>query len=281
MTDKATSGQAPRTPGKPNPGHGRQRPERSYGTADERGYKVLVGKLHALDRDIASAKATSQVSVGDCLLSVRRSDKPTARLEGDEVKLADGAHILIRPIEPDDAVELEHALQRLGALSRYEHLLTDTDHLDKQRLAAETHADHTTRETLIALDPTTGEAIALARYLRDPNDPIQAEIAGAVTDHWQRRGVGTALAKRLAVRARENGVEHLTARLLVGNERGRRLLGRVADIVSEERDGGAIDITARLRHPDKQPTRATARPSTEARARRTAPTRQPATLSKH
>jgi RimJ/RimL family protein N-acetyltransferase len=106
--------------------------------------------------------------------------------------------------------------------------------------------DHQRHEALVAIDPLTGRGVGVARYVCDPHDPRQAEIACAVTDLWQDRGVGSALVDRLTVHARENAVELFSARTFVGNRRARRLLTRVSDVVDEERDGGVLVITTRL-----------------------------------
>jgi len=58
---------------------------------------------------------------------------------------------------------------------------------------------------------------------------------------------GSALAERLAARARAAGIERCTALLVLGNERGRRLLAHVADEVAERRDGGTVAVTAQAR----------------------------------
>ncbi len=53
--------------------------------------------------------------------------------------------------------------------------------------------------------------------------------------------------QRLAIRARAVGVERFTARMLIGNHAGHRLLVRVADEISEHEDAGTMELTARLR----------------------------------
>ncbi len=233
----------------------RAHPGRAYGSSAERAYGILAGELRALDEDIAAARAASRVSVAGFALSTAPPDRPTARRQGEEVGLGDGAHLLIRPIEPGDVRELERALQRLGALSRYEYFRTEVARIDPGRLAAEARVDHRTREALVALDARSGDGVGLARYVCDAGDPARAEIACAVMDSWQGRGVGTALLRRLLARARDNGVQHATARMFVGNERARRLLARVAEIVAENRDGGVVEVTLRLAPPGSRPDR--------------------------
>jgi RimJ/RimL family protein N-acetyltransferase len=234
------------TPPKPGGSGAARRRGRPGGTQAERAYGVLEGELHALERDIETAREKSHIAVGGLTLSARPV-RPHVRLEGETVELPDGARVVVRPIEPDDAQELENALKRLGALSRYEQFRSDHYIPDRRQLAAETHADHVAHEVLVALDPVTGDGVGLARYVRDRDDPTQAEVAFAVADRWQERGVGTALVQRLARRARDSGIERVRARMLLGNERARHCVARVADIDGETRDGGIVDITGVLR----------------------------------
>jgi RimJ/RimL family protein N-acetyltransferase len=222
---------------------------RRYGSnASEREYSVLAEQMDALEHDIDEARGASR--------RARRPPKPTphgepeapaASLLGEPVALADGARILIRPIEPTDAQLLKTNFEHLGAVSRYRRFLTPIDHLSDRQLAYLTQVDHIGHEALVAIDAATGEGLAVARYVRDPQDRSQAELAIVVADLWQRRGVGTALVEQLAARARSAGVECFTARMLIGNQGGRQLLERVADEIGEDQGAGTIEFTARLR----------------------------------
>jgi protein lysine acetyltransferase len=53
--------------------------------------------------------------------------------------------------------------------------------------------------------------------VRSSTDPRVAEVAVAVVDSWQGRGLGTALLDAIAARAREEGVERFTASVLANN----------------------------------------------------------------
>jgi GNAT superfamily N-acetyltransferase len=57
----------------------------------------------------------------------------------------------------------------------------------------------------VALDAASGAAVGAARYIRT-TDPDTAEVAVAVVDDWQSKGVGTALLELMAAPAREEGV---------------------------------------------------------------------------
>jgi GNAT superfamily N-acetyltransferase len=216
-------------------------------SSGEREFATLVAQLLALEEEIGAARDAShhaQAGRG----SARHVPRETGpALRGERVTLADGAQIAIRPIEPEDVAELQAGFERLGAVSRFRQFRERVDRLSQRQLVELTRVDHDSSEALVALDAATGEGIGIARYDRVPADPARAEVSCTVLDAWQHRGVGSALAERLAARARAAGIERCTALTLVGYEPARRLLARVAEQTGERRDGATIDITARAR----------------------------------
>ncbi len=215
----------------------------------EREFAILEAELRALGEDIAAARAASSKAHAPIGMGGHR-EPPAHRRSGEHVRLPGGAEIVIRPIEADDAPLLRLTLEHLSALSRYRRFREPVDHFSPRELDELTHADHHTREALVALDPVAGEGVGIAGYVRDAHDPVGAEVTYLVTDAWQHRGVGTALLEQLAARARAAGIQRFTATTLVGSEDARRLLAHVADPVSEHREGGIVEITAQLRSSD-------------------------------
>jgi GNAT superfamily N-acetyltransferase len=231
------------------------RPRRAYGvlampgqlSSGEREFATLVAQLRALEDEIGAARHASQHAMAG-----RGSNRHVPReagpaLRGERVTLSDGSPIVIRPIEPADVGDLAAGFEHLGALSRFRRFGQRIDRLTRQQLIELTHVDHDSREALVALDATSGEGVGIARYDRAPDDPTRAEVACTVLDPWQHRGVGSALAERLAARARAAGIERCTALLVLGNEPGRRLLAHVAEEIGEHREGGVVDVTAQAR----------------------------------
>ena len=217
-------------------------------SSGEREYATLVAELRALEEDVEAARATARRATAGPGLGLYAHHESAPALHGERVGLRDGAEIVIRPIEPDDMHALAIGFEHLGALSRFRRFREPIDHLSPSQLTYLTHVDHDSHEALVALDLATGEGVGVARYVRAPEDPARAEFACTVADLWQGRGVGTALVERLAARARASGIERFSALILVGNEPARRLLAHVADVVSEHREGGTIEITAESRH---------------------------------
>jgi RimJ/RimL family protein N-acetyltransferase len=224
-----------------------ERAARAERVRDAREFATLEAQLRALKSDIRAVRRTARratAAQGVGMLGHHEDAPP--RPEGEHVRLPDGAEIVIRQIEPEDAAQLKAGFEHLGAVSRYRRFLAPVDHLSPKQLSYLTHVDHMSHEAIVALDAVTGDGIGIARFLRDPDDAAMAEVAIVVIDAWQGRGVGKALVDRLAARLRSVGVDRITARMLVGNQAARRLLARRADVLSERRSSGTVVLEARL-----------------------------------
>jgi RimJ/RimL family protein N-acetyltransferase len=136
---------------------------------------------------------------------------PVAAPIGETTELRDGRTVLVRPIAPGDKRLLAEAFERLSAESRRRRFLTPATDLSSEDLAYLTDVDHTRHEALVAIDPADGSIVGSARYVQVPREREAAEVAVAVVDDWQRRGVATALLSALSKRARENEVERFRA----------------------------------------------------------------------
>jgi RimJ/RimL family protein N-acetyltransferase len=157
------------------------------------------------------------------------------------VALKDGSTVLIRPVHRDDVALLEEGFSRLSAESRRLRFLTDKPKLSKAELEYFTHVDHHDHEAIGARDALDGRGLGIARFIRDPESPEVAEVAVAVVDDWQRRGLGTELLSRLFVRAREEGIRRFTALVDEDNEAVRALMaGLGGQIRAVEHAAGAV-----------------------------------------
>lgn len=132
-------------------------------------------------------------------------------------RLDDGTELEIRPIEPNDKDGLAEGFAKLSPESRYRRFLSPIDHLSSGSLAYLTEVDHHDHEALVALVASTREPAGVGRYIRIDDEPEIAEVAVAVPDAWQGRGVGTELLARLAERAREENVSTFRATCLSDN----------------------------------------------------------------
>jgi len=132
------------------------------------------------------------------------------------VPLGGGLTIGVRPIRSDDKRLLGEAFERLSPQTRYRRFFAPLTRLSAQDLRYLTEVDHSDHEALVAVDPQSGNLIAVARYVR-AEDPSEAEVAIVVGDPWQSKGVASALLDRLVERARETGIDHFIALVLSEN----------------------------------------------------------------
>jgi len=141
--------------------------------------------------------------------------------------LADGARLRVRPIDPADRGPLADAFERLSDLSRHRRFLGPKRRLTTRELEYLTEVDHVTHEALVVIDEATGHIVGVGRYATGTGAGTVADMALAVADAWQRRGIGHALAMRVVERARANGITRLTGTTLADNLRARSLLDRL------------------------------------------------------
>src|SRR5437764_12487743 len=128
-----------------------------------------------------------------------------------------GTRILNRRLTPDDAPLLAEAFTRLSQESRRLRFLTAKENLSEAELRYLTEVDGHRHEALGAIDPGSGQGIAVGRFVRDERDPSRAEVAITVADDWQRRGLGKLLLTQLADRARHEGIGRFTALVSADN----------------------------------------------------------------
>ena len=161
------------------------------------------------------------------------------------VELRDGSTVVIRPIEPDDKPRLRAGFERLSDESRRRRFMGPAEELADEDLVYLTEVDHRRHEALVATDPETGEILGVARWVRLPGEREVAELAVAVGDDWQGRGLGSALVAAINARAREEGIERYHAIVSVDNVQVIEALGRHGATRSGEPDEpGTIHFVA-------------------------------------
>jgi GNAT superfamily N-acetyltransferase len=136
----------------------------------------------------------------------------------EEVVLRSGDRVVLRPVQPADAPVLAAGFAALSAESRFRRFFEQLPELSAEQLAYLTTLDHHDHEAIGAICPDTGEGLGIARYVRSPTIRAEADVAVAVVDPWQRRGLATVLLIRLAERANAEGVRTFTGDVQAANE---------------------------------------------------------------
>ncbi|MCD2195374.1 GNAT family N-acetyltransferase [Actinomycetospora endophytica] len=158
---------------------------------------------------------------------------------------------LIRPLQRHESGLLEDFVDRLSPHSRYLRFHSPIPKLPPVVRRALLDVDGRNRIALVA-EAGDGTAIGLVHVIRasgaDEVAPrgTEAEIAVAVADAWQRRGVGRRLVTEVTERARAAGIDRLTARVLPENTAALELFRAEFEVLLERRDRDAVIVTALL-----------------------------------
>jgi len=160
----------------------------------------------------------------------------------EELTLAGGARVRLRPMRPEDA-ELEQSFfAALSERSRYQRFMQHLRHLPPELLARFTQLDYDRELALVALHDEA--FIAVGRYAPNP-DGETAEFALVVADAWQGKGLGRALLERLAGAARAAGYRALYGVILRANHDMLDLAARLG-FKEETREGDEVTVVRRL-----------------------------------
>ena len=153
----------------------------------------------------------------------------------------------VRPVTANDKELLERAFERLSAESRQRRFLSPKQQLTRRDLVYLTEVEHVQHVALVAIEESGGQAVGVARFVRDADQPAKAEAAVAVVDDRQGEGIGTLLLEQLDARARELGVSCFVAEVLPTNRRRmERLFGQIGTVRSR-RVYGAVQLDVELR----------------------------------
>jgi GNAT superfamily N-acetyltransferase len=169
------------------------------------------------------------------------TNSPTAALPSVTIELDDGSMAELRPVRTFDRELLQEGLARMSRESREARFGAEIDHLTSAELDYLTDVDLVDH---VAWGATIGGIPAGAsRYIR-PQGHRRAEVAVAVVDEFQRRGLGRALFRALVASARVNGVEALSFSIQPDNRLVLRILDGIETRLNEEQGMivGDIDV---------------------------------------
>jgi acetate---CoA ligase (ADP-forming) len=130
------------------------------------------------------------------------------------IVLRDGSTAEVRPVAESDAEALVAFLDGLSPQSRWFRFFTGAADLDRVGRWATATAERGGMGLLV----TTGEQERIVAHAGfEPESPGRAEVAFAVADEMQGRGMATTLLAHLAQEAAERGIETFTALVLPEN----------------------------------------------------------------
>jgi RimJ/RimL family protein N-acetyltransferase len=165
----------------------------------------------------------------------------------------------LRLLEAGDTATVQEIFDGLGPRSRELRFLAPKPRLTAADLRLLSEVDHEDHVAILAF--SEGRPVGVARFVRDPGVPSSADIAVAVVDRSQNRGVATMLTSELVQRARAVGVRRFTLSMARDNEAARRLLDRApgrVELVASDRETEEFAVTL---HDTRRPPGRAARPT--------------------
>jgi RimJ/RimL family protein N-acetyltransferase len=137
---------------------------------------------------------------------------------------------------------LEDGLRHLSNESVQRRFLTLKRSFSRDELRYLTEVDGRDHVALVAEYPgePVRRLIAVARFVRASDDPQAADVAIAVADEWQGRGLGSLLADLLVEEARRAGIRRFTATMSSENVPAHRLLERLTSRLDERFAGYGV-----------------------------------------
>ena len=158
--------------------------------------------------------------------------------------LRDGSEVRMRPAGTPDAPLVAALHARCAPETRRARFLSPTPHLDPDRLDELVGSGPGHGQAVLAVTVDGGSAVGLANL--DPVGPGSARVSVLVENAWQGRGLGTALLRRMADTAAEQGHTELTGVARPDDLGVTRLLRRAGLRPSAEIVDGEVRLRAAL-----------------------------------
>jgi RimJ/RimL family protein N-acetyltransferase len=160
--------------------------------------------------------------------------------------LADSCRVEIRALRPDDRSALLAAIEQTSAQSLYRRFFGVRRAFTEQEIAFFLDVDFVSHVALVAVVEEGGCPVIAGggRYI--VVHPGTAEIAFAVVDKYQRKGIAAALLRHLVAIAREGGLQQLVAELLPDNLPMLKLFEKSGLSRTTKREAGVLHVSLDL-----------------------------------
>jgi RimJ/RimL family protein N-acetyltransferase len=158
----------------------------------------------------------------------------------------DGRRIEIRALQPADREALASTFARMSDESVRRRFFIPKRYFSDREIDFYVNVDFVSQVALVAVADDGGRALIIggARYV--VCGPGVAELAFAIDDAHQGRGVGTLLMRHLVLLARRAGLRELTAEVLASNAAMLRVFTKAELTMTTQHSGDVVHVTLRL-----------------------------------
>ncbi len=159
--------------------------------------------------------------------------------------LNDGSTVEIRAQRPEDREALLAAVKRASAETLYHRFFGVKRDFSEQELHFFLDIDYVNHVALVAEAIEDGRTVIVGGCRYVVVEPGRAEVAFTVIDAYQKKGIGTALMRRLAAIGREAGLMELVADVLSKNTPMMKVFKRSSLAMTTKREGAVFYVSLR------------------------------------
>ena len=168
--------------------------------------------------------------------------------EAHTIELKDRSKVQLRSIVPEDEPLLHEAVAAMSERTVYFRFFSPIKRMSDAMAHRLAVVDYQDRFAIVATShkaAAKGRIVGVARYDRAPRTEV-AEVAVAVIDEFQRRGLGSVLLAELARVARAHGIRTFQLIVLPENREMLGLLRKMGWIHQAKLAGGVYEISFEL-----------------------------------
>jgi acetyltransferase len=170
-------------------------------------------------------------------------DDPAIQKYRTTFKTYDGLEVIYRPIRPDDDEAILKFYYSLSRETIYFRFFSGRKNVPKSRIRDYTHIDYEKNFALVV--EYQEKIIGLGHYIISDN-PETAEMAVVMHDDWQRKGIGTHFLGYLISIAKDRGIKHLTATVLLENYKILKTIEKLGFKFTKKLEEGDLLVEADL-----------------------------------
>ena len=168
----------------------------------------------------------------------------------ERIGLPGGERLRLRLIQPDDKARLLAGFRQLSAESRSRRFLGGKQVLSEAELRYFTEIDQVDHFAIGAMELDARgrecDGVAVGRFVRLSGEPRCAEVAIAIADRLQGKGLGLLLLERLVEAAQERGFKRLRFDYRADNIGMHRLVRHAGRIVERHNNDGVVAVEIEL-----------------------------------
>ena len=171
---------------------------------------------------------------------------PTAAQFSTIEVLHNGQRLEIRALRPEDQEDMLAAVKRTSTESLYRRFFAVRRQFSEAETSFFLNVDFVSHVALVAVIEEGGKPTIVGGGRYVGIKPGQAEVAFAVIDQFQGRGIGTALLRHLSSLAREAGLREFVAEVLPENAAMLKVFEKSEVEVTTRREPQTVHVVLRL-----------------------------------